>query len=189
MLKYVSLFIFILCLASCTSNYKIRKQSNTVVNKTEFSFPYSAGNLSTKLERIFSIQNQIENKIPLSSSFHNGIYTAKVTKFNSETYKFDFSNIGSYFWKSDFYIVNGKKAKTRGKFQIILTQTGVQSTNVKVKVTQLQVINGVECCGPHGRYARYTDVAPTTIEEYAFLYFIGEQLGVKMPPINRVNNG
>ncbi|MBF7074589.1 hypothetical protein ISG33_14380 [Glaciecola sp. MH2013] len=188
-MKYVSLFIFILCLASCTSNYKIRTQSNNVVNKTEFSFPYSAENLSSKLERIFSIQNQIENKIPLSSSFHNGIYIAKVTKFNSETYQFDVNTISSNFWKSDFYIVNGEKAKTRGKFQIFLTQTGVQSTNVKVKVTLLQVINGVECCGPHGRYSRYTDVAPTTIEEYAFLFFIGEQLGVKMNPINRLNKG
>ncbi|KAF7780533.1 hypothetical protein PMAN_a1578 [Pseudoalteromonas marina] len=188
-MKYVSLFIFILCLASCTSNYRIRTQSNAVENKTEFSFPYSAENLSSKLERIFSIQNQIENKIPLASSFHNGVYTAKVTKFNSETYQFDFNNISSNFWKSDFYLVNGEKAKTTGKFQIILTQTGVQSTNVKVRVTQLRVINGIECCGPHGRYSRYTDVAPTTIEEYAFLYFIGEQLGVKMPPVNRVNNG
>jgi len=189
MLKYLSFVAFIFCLVSCTSNYKISSQPNIVKNTTEFTFPYSAKILSSKLEQVFSIKNQIENKIPLSSSPHSGIFTTKLTKLDNERYQLDFNNISTNFWKSDIYVVDGEKAQTTGKFQILLTQNDKGLTNVTVKVTRLQVINGVECCGPHGRYSRYTDVAPTTIEEYAFLYFIGEQLGIKMSPIYRVNDG
>ncbi len=188
LLKYISFIFVILCLAACTSNYTIRSQSSPVKNQTEFVFPYSAEDLAEKLAHIFSISNQIENQIPLSRSPRSGVFTAKAIKLDTKTYQFDFDNTGVNFWRSDFYSVNGENAKTTGEFKLVLEQIGEQSTKVKVIATLLQVINGVECCGPHGRYARYTNVAPTTIEEYAFLYFIGEQLGIQMTPVKRISN-
>ena len=174
-------------LFGCVSTYSIYEPKKRIQNPTEYTFAFSAEQLAEKLEYIFSLQNQVNNQIPLSVSGPNSRFIADFKKLNAKSFEVMFNNSGVNFWQSDFYLVQGKPAKTTGKFKLTLNETSQSHTKVTAEVFDLEVINGVECCGPHGRYSRYTSVASTTIEEYALLYFIGEQLGLKMQPIFRPN--
>jgi hypothetical protein len=82
------------------------------------------------------------------------------------------------------YYANGKPLEYFADFHIHFEAVDAASTRVTVRAHRPRVVNGSECCGPHGSVAIYQDVEPTTVEEYRFLQLIGHVAGTEnMPPI------
>jgi len=167
-------------LISCTSIYEIKVSSFEGVNETNFIYPIAFEELLNKADILFSYKAQKNNEIRLSGSGNPAVLYSKVNHLSESGFEIQLGDISRSFWRSDFYIVNGRPAQTTGVFTVKFEPTTDGQTQVSVKVEKLEVINGTECCGPHGRYSRYTNVASTTIEEYAILYYLGEQLGISM---------
>jgi hypothetical protein len=178
--KILTIVLVTWFLMSCTSTYKIKISSFERVNETSFVFPIDFDDILKKSNILFSYENQKNNQIRLSGVRNSAVLYSKVIQLSDDGFKIQLGDISRSFWRSDFYTVNGEPAETTGVFTVEFKATENNKTLVSVKVEKLEVINGIECCGPHGRYSRYTNVEATTIEEYAILFYLGEQLGVSM---------
>ena len=198
--KFGFLLVSLLFLIGCTSNHRIDEVDWIKSNLTSFEFSYNDIELNSKLKSIFSVRNQVKNKIPVGAGDAYGVHAVDTIEtanshihkaiLNSPENQLDIilNNMGNL-WKSDYYSVKNERAQTMGSFHIHLELINKSKSLVSVNVIALKVINGVECCGPHGRYSRYTEVEPTTVEEYAILKYIGVALGIEMPSISRPENG
>ena len=176
------LFILLIacCLISCTSLYDIKRATFNNENETSFVYPIAFSTFLQKSDALFSYKAQQNNTIMFSGALNTAMLSAKVTQSSENRLEIQLGDVSRSFWRSDFYHVNGMPAQTTGVFTVTFEPTNTHQTRVSVKVDKLEVINGAECCGPHGRYSRYTAVAATTIEEYAILFYLGKQFGVSM---------
>ena len=83
------------------------------------------------------------------------------------------------------YYSRGQPLEYFVDFHIHFEQVDAKNTRVTVNAIRPRVVNGSECCSPHGVVAIYQDVEPTSIEEYRLLEWIGRIAGTKdMPAIN-----
>jgi hypothetical protein len=88
-------------------------------------------------------------------------------------------------WLSSIYHSRGKSLKFSASYVIKFTEIDSMQTKMAISPHEPYVINGTECCGPHGSYAKTFPVQGTTVEEYSLILFIAEQLGVKtLNPLN-----
>lgn len=188
-MKNLSIVLFACLLMSCTSIYEIKVASLERVNETSFIYPIAFKEISKKADILFSYEAQKNNKIRLSGSVNTALLYSKVKHSSEDKFEIKLGDVARSFWRSDFYKVNGMPAQTTGIFTVKVEETEDDQTLISVEVDKLEVINGTECCGPHGRYSRYTNVAATTIEEYAILFYLGEQLGVNMHKPYRPDGG
>lgn len=86
---------------------------------------------------------------------------------------------------SPVYYSRGTPLEYFADFHIHFESVDDKNTRVTVNAFTPRVVNGSECCGPHGKVAIFQEVEPTSIEEYRLLEWIGRITGTKgMPPIN-----
>ena len=188
-MKNLAILLIVCLMMSCTSIHEIKVKSLERVNETRFIYPISFNEISKKSDMLFSYKAQKENKIRLSGSENTALLYSKVKYSSDDRIEIQLGDVARSFWDSDFYRVNGRAAQTTGVFTVKFEPTDGNQTLVSVEVDKLEVINGIDCCGPHGRYSRYTRVASTTIEEYAILFYLGEQFGVNMHKPYRPDGG
>jgi len=80
-------------------------------------------------------------------------------------------------WLSKYYFSKDHPLQFVSNYIIKLEKVNDSMTKIRVIADQPMVINGTDCCGPHGQYARFTPVSGTSIEEYTLLEFIASRLG------------
>jgi hypothetical protein len=92
---------------------------------------------------------------------------------------------GDPLWASPVYRGSRGVLPFVAAFHVHLIPRGEDRTEVEVRVVHPEIINGLEwglgSCGP-GYFWRHRRVAPTTVEEYALLRYIGRSLGEKAMP-------
>lgn len=160
-----------------------------VKNPTSWSFPFPLAEVRAKAREAFSLDHQIAHPVPLAFSTPmmntlDMLTVDDVEKGGALQATFKDSNdihlndLRDVLWYSMIY--GGKEAVA--SFVIHFDPAGEKTTRVTVTAVDPKVIDGLACCGPHGLYARYVPAAATTHEEYTILRYLGEFLGVKMPP-------
>lgn len=179
-MKAVVITLLVSCLISCSSIYEITASPIAATKVTHVVYPVSYDLVFDKSDELFSYHAQHKAPIKFSANANTALLSAKRVASSSTGFEIHLGAVSRSFWRSDYYRVNGDAAQTTGVFRIVFTPTENNQTHVAVIVEKLEVINGTQCCGPHGQYSRYTQVAATTIEEYAILVYIGEQLGIQM---------
>ena len=184
----ITLFFSIL-INGCATQYDIETNSSKEKYSDTLSFNTPLKEVRAGVLNSLAIKYQIERPIELrfdtsnilavetkdNSSFCNEIFDIPDNQHDICLNKF------GWYWYSENYVVNGEAAKTTGRFHIHFEEISETRTKVIVNILGLKVINGLECCGSHGRYARLTSVAPTGEEEYAILKHIGSYFNVTIP--------
>lgn len=206
-----TIFRLLLCVLTftyvgCTSTEPINLRSFPIRNIPEHDFKISISKLHDTIASMFSVENQIDNKILGSIFFY--YYpenTRHVMFFNTETKNqavfskeyFSKSNrsddiyLSTFdFWPSKLYFSGKHQLEYTTPFIIKLTKIDTFSTKVNIVAENPIVVNGISGYGAHGAVARETPVEPTSIEEYNILLFIASKLGdssmlpIKLPVID-----
>ncbi|WP_028580837.1 hypothetical protein [Desulfogranum japonicum] len=95
--------------------------------------------------------------------------------FQKENTNYDVCfNKFSEYWYSKSYMVNGNPSLATGKFHIHFEKLENNATELSVNIVNHRVVNGLECCGPHGRYVRLTPVDSTGADEYQVLKYLAD---------------
>ena len=84
---------------------------------------------------------------------------------------------------SSVYCALGRRLPYRVEFSLTVRAQG-EGSLVSVEALNPRVLKGIGGTGPHGAYSAEVAVAPTTIEEYSLLLYIGHVLGA--PPMPAV---
>jgi hypothetical protein len=85
--------------------------------------------------------------------------------------------MGSY-WYSPVYFHNNKPFLFSSSFAFRFKDISSRQTLITVIVVDPGISNGTKCCGPGGDYAIIQKVKPTSVEEYALLFYIGKKLSI-----------
>jgi hypothetical protein len=175
-------------------------------NIPEHVFPFGITQLRDTIIALFSIENQLDNKI-LTKTFYDYMAEADTTEenkfsmpFNAETVKdslfgrwyFSKQNTSNDIyihnfgvaWPSRLYFSKGKPLQYRTAFIIKVFKATTDSTRVLIIAENTKVINGINGFGVHGPIARETSVDSSSIEEYSLLLFIADKLKENnLPPL------
>ena len=89
-------------------------------------------------------------------------------------------NMFQDYWYSKSYVVNGKAPLATGRIHVHFSSVSNTSTKISIGILGHKVVNGLECCGPHGRYSRLTEVRSTGAEEYAFVKHFADYFNVEV---------
>lgn len=197
-----NIFIFLAFITQgCKNIDPIQSKPFPIKNNPTHNFKLSIDKLKDTITSMFSIENQIDNKI-LNNIFY--YYSKGDSETNANRHLITFETESSqdtlfskdYFskastsndiylhdfnfsWLSKLYFSNGKPLEYRTPFIIKLLKINNDSTTISVIAEDPKVLNGISGYGPHGPIARETVVEPTSIEEYSILLFIADKLGDK----------
>jgi hypothetical protein len=196
------LIIIILCCVSvCCTNHQVEKRNLPHLNPVVAVFPFSYDSLRKQIVAIFESGAFAGSKIYNNSLFRyrNELGDTMLISFVTETREtalfateyfvanpgdssiFLF-NIDGRGWLS-LYHKGGQALPFRSSFVIDLQQCSPTETRMRVRPYKPVVIDGLKCCGPHGRYGNEVAVEGTTVEEYTLICFVGEQLGLRFPKV------
>jgi hypothetical protein len=198
MINRYSLFFFycaFLTLLSCTG--PIEKKELTIENPTNYVFNVSKAELKEKIITFFNEHNYLDSEFYESSVFYFEIdggdgkmpvsFSAETSEnpvfgksyFYGQKTSDDIFLYAYAYWPSPIYHSRGKPLEFRSNYIVKLTSIDSTHTRVSVVAKEPEVVNGTECCGMHGPYAKTFPVKATSIEEYTLIVFIAEQLGVR----------
>lgn len=196
MCKYIgAVLIFSLCIACSSDVRTIKTRSLAQKNPTSYVFP---GPVPEVREKIITAFNDFPTRREFASfvSPNNQYFMVSVRTREDEGYSDPIfaspenrNDVYLHSWgepidPSEVYSGGGKPLRYRAEFQLHITAPDDNRTHISVITHQPSVINGSVCCGLHGYKSNDVAVAPTTIEEYRILLFIGRILGVSnMPPL------
>ncbi len=200
--RFFLVVVLILSVTICNCQSKINIKTLGTPNPTSHVFNLPVDLLRDTIVKLFSFENQYENKFLLS--IFNRTDSEKAGKANSifyvETFKkqviakeyFEKSGIENdlyihnykFFWKSKVYFANGKPMEYVTPFVLHFKEISNKQTMLIVEAADPVVINGYEGLSYHGPTQREQRVKPTTIEEYSLILYISYKLGDRnMPPL------
>jgi len=193
---YLTGAFFLFNLMTCWAQYQepIQARAFPEKNTPEHTFKFRPDKLKDTIISLFTIENQLKDSI-LSEIFIDALLKDRnfLCVFKAETSK-DILFSKEYFsmpntkndiflgtlgqlWFSMYYFSKDHPLEFISNYIVKLDKANDSMTKVIVEAYHPQVVNGMDCCGPHGPYSRYTPVAPTSIEEYTLLEFIARKLG------------
>jgi len=187
-----------LLVVSCTRGVsRIRTRSLLQPNPTSCSFPLPLAEVHDRALQAFSIEHQVNQPIfgrsTIAMHFEDTLFAESATDavFSADTFRDPVNTNDIYLHTFDMPFVASPVYYGRNgglpfiaSFHLHFTAS---SSNTLVKVTALdtQVINGekfgVGPCGP-GYGSIFVKVAPTSVEEYTILRYLGLYLGVTNMP-------
>jgi len=186
----------------CNNSKEITTKELETKNPTEYVFNIEIDSLKYSVVNIFNEHLSTSSTMYGSSLFFNKTDDIKHQVFfvaelkedasfgkkyfnNKETQNNIYLHSFGNYWYSPIYYTDNKKLECRTPFIIELKEVNQNMTLMSIKPEKLVVLNGTECCGPHGFYSKEFEVEPTTVEEYTLILFIAEQLGVTdLKPLN-----
>lgn len=184
-----------LCISCSSDIHTIKTRSLNQKNPTSYVFPGSLPEVRKRILAVFEdfpLRREFGSYVsPNSQSFMFSIRTREEHGSYEPVFASPENHNDLYLhsWgepidPSEVYFGGGKPLRYRAEFQLHLTAPNDNSTEISVITHKPSVINGSVCCGLHGYKSNDVAVAPTTIEEYRILLFIGRLLGVSdMPPL------
>jgi hypothetical protein len=192
---------FMVILFSCgvrRDKIVMKELSEQNIPSHTFNIPY--GQLRDTLPSLFTIDKQYRNKNLERFFFYYSSEDRKnenkhLINFSAETssepiFSSDYfkepntkddiylTAMGAY-WQSQIYYVKANPLHYTTAFVCKLKRIDKQTTQLTVQAEDPVVANGTNGLGPHGYIANVQKVAPTSVEEYALLLFIAEQLNEK----------
>jgi hypothetical protein len=199
--QFAAFIALALLAASCGADPSpIQTHSPSSPNPTSYTFPLPLGKVRNGALDAFSIEHQIDvpvfHRSPSAPSYMdthlalecstNAVFSEAIFRDPANTNDIYLHTFGTPFVVSPVYYGRDGGLPFVAAFHLHLTATG-SNTLVAVTTLDAQVINGETFgfgpCGP-GKKAIYQNVAPTTVEEYTVLHYLGSHLGVtNMPDI------
>ena len=179
----------------------IEKKTFTTKNNPEHIFKLSGNALRDSIISFFKIENGPDENKFLSNIFHNtnmpvhfAAETNRDTIFSREYFSSQRASNDVFLttfhdgWLSKFYYSGSHPLIYLSDFAVQLSKIDSITTRIKVVALNPEVINGMGI-GVHGPKYEYSQVEPTSIEEYSILLFIADKLGDKtLLPLKLPNN-
>ena len=193
-----ALFAITLAAVSCSHGVsRIQTRSLPASNPTTYSFPLPLEEVRTRALQAFSIEHQVQQPIfghSTPASHLESVFAAECATnavFGPDLFRepANTNDIFLHTFHTPFVISSVYHGKHGGlpfiaSFRLHLADAG-SNTTVSVIAYQTQVINGTKFgfgpCGP-GQGWNCQSVAPTTVEEYSILLYLGRYLGITNMP-------
>lgn len=194
--------LFVILILSCRDDSQFDQKTLASANPTEYTFQLPIDSLKGNIlmyfhaadyigtnetyKKVFAFETESNVKMPVlftPETKQNAVFARKWFDEAGAENQIFLYNDGTT-WPSALHFSKGSALPFRTSFVLTLTPVSDAETKVSIKAERPVVIQGQECCGSHGPYGKEHPVPPTSIEEYTLLLFIGEQLGLKMPPLN-----
>jgi len=202
MIKHLATIVGVALVAvSCSHGVShVRTHVLATPNPTTYSFPLPLQEVHAKALEAFSNEHQLDQPVfarpEQKSGFEeifsiacatNPVFAADLFKDPANVHDIFLHTFHSPFVLSSVYHGRDGGLPFAANFHLHLTANN-SDTIVRVTASDTEIVNGTKfgigSCGP-GQMWNWERVAPTTVEEYSILRYLGRYLGVtNMPPIN-----
>ncbi|MCI0652599.1 MAG: hypothetical protein L0Z55_12040 [Planctomycetes bacterium] len=182
----------------------VRKATVRAKNPTSYAFSATVPELQVAIEEVFRLENQwkvplfppVPTKFPVGVSYlsYNHPTLRRPEDLLLLPLRLDEAKHSQCFildpelgalCQSTVYFSNGKPLKFLARFHLHIESLDAGTTRVTVEAIDPKVVNGTRFgmgpCG-FGNFPNLEPVAPTTVEEFTILRYIGRHLGITDMP-------